>query len=222
MAYSQVWYFPEANMRFVTLTAIMTLSSSAAFAGSIDSVMTHSNISPSQTLIICQNCPPPPKPQTVTREDEPKWTPGAQNIEIRDINGTKKRLSKEAWFGGSPVLFVTKAPGEEGTNTAATQPMPGVDNGSTTAALTEQKPAMPMDGKAAAEGSMAPEDGAMAKANMAAPDAAAPMEPKKVPDAEAAMAPEGNDAMAKPEDGMAMQADVNKTDAFKNMKMRVN
>jgi cytoskeletal protein RodZ len=192
-------------MRFVTLTAIMTLSSSAAFAGSIDSVMTESNISPSQTLIICQNCPPPPKPQKVTRDDEPKWKPGAENIEIRDINGAKKRFSKEAWFGGSPVLFVTKAPGEAGTDTAATQPMPGVDPASTTAALTEQNAAMPMDGKVAAEGEMAPEDGAMAKANMATPETAAPMEPKKVPDAEA-----------------AMETDVNKTDAFKNMKMRVN
>lgn len=209
-------------MRFVIVTAVMALSSSAAFAGSIDSVMTQSNISPSQTLIICENCPPPPKPQKVTRDDEPRWKPGAENIEIREINGTKKRLSTEAWFGGSPVLFVTKAPGEDGTDTAATQPMPGVDPGSTTAALTDQKPAMPMDGKVAAEGEMAPEDGATAKADMATPEAAATMEPKKVPEAESAMAPEGNDAMAKPEDGMAMQADGNKTDAFNGMKLRVN
>lgn len=124
-------------MRLAIITSSLVLLGTVAHAGSIEPVTTLGKSSPSQLSVTCEGCTPLPKSQYELSRNAPKWKPSDSDVVIKEVDGVKKRFSKEAWFGGSPVIFVTKEPGQDLLDTAAAQPMPGVDAASTTAALTE-------------------------------------------------------------------------------------
>lgn len=74
-----------------------------AFAGSISTVT-------------CSGCPAlKAKPKSETYHVE-AIRPGTQKVEIREENGERRIYRTEAWMGGSPVTFVTKAPEETAKN----------------------------------------------------------------------------------------------------------
>lgn len=94
-------------MRVVLLAGTVLLGAAAAHAASIDNIRTNSK-DPSIETITCEPCGPyNPK----VEQDTPDivLAPGEQKIEIRNVNGEKKIYRTEAWFGGSPVVVVTKA-----------------------------------------------------------------------------------------------------------------
>jgi hypothetical protein len=69
---------------------------------------------------------------------------GTQKVEIREENGERKIFRTEAWMGGSPVLFVSKAPAEvrqaaavETTVDEKATAVETVDAGAHTSALDE-------------------------------------------------------------------------------------
>lgn len=203
-------------MRLAILTSSLVLLSTVAQAGSIEAVTTRGKTSPSQMTVTCNGCTPLPKSKYEVDLDKVKWKPSDADVEIKEVNGVKKRFVKEAWFGGSPVTFVSKELGQDILDTAAAQPMPGVDAASTTAALTQIEDVDAVKAgvdagnattaNAAAETiEMAPENGASAK----------PIIPrKKIVPAETdmdAMAKTGTDA---PQAGTDEDMD--------SMKMRVN
>ena len=58
----------------------------------------------------CTDCPAlKPKLKGATYHVD-AITPGTQKVEVREENGQRKIFRTEAWMGGSPVLFVSKAP----------------------------------------------------------------------------------------------------------------
>ena len=129
-------------MRLAVFTSSLILFASSASAGSIESVVSSNRPTPSQTQVVCESCPPAPETKVVDTND--KWDPNTESVDIKDVNGIKKRFAKEAWFGGSPVVFVTKVPGQNTLDTAAVQPMPGVDPAATTSALNDIKNVEPV------------------------------------------------------------------------------
>ena len=103
-----------------------------ALAGSIEPLAGATSAGSIQT-ITCPSCPalkPKYKPSTYHVD---AIAPGTQKIEIRDVNGERKIFRTEAWMGGSPVLFVTKAPAERVE--AAEDDKGAVDTGARTGAL---------------------------------------------------------------------------------------
>ena len=124
-------------MRLAIVTSSLVLLGTVAHAGSIEPVTTRGKTSPSQLSVTCNGCTPLPKSKNELLLNVPKWKPSDADVVIKEVDGVKKRFTKEAWFGGSPVIFVTKEPGQDILDTAAAQPMPGVDADSTTAALTQ-------------------------------------------------------------------------------------
>ena len=130
-------------MRLAALTSAMVIFASTANAGSIESVVSSNRPTPSQVNIVCEGCPPAPEMRPVVTNE--KWDPNNEAVDIKDVNGIKKRFAKEAWFGGSPTVFVTKVPGQNTLDTAAVQPMPGVDPAATTSALNDIKDVEPVN-----------------------------------------------------------------------------
>ena len=90
------------------IPALVALSVSGfAQAASIDEVKTGGQPIHSVETISCHTCT-----QEAVKKVVPKveLAPGTQKIEIRTVNGVKKIYRTEAWLGGSPVVFVSKAP----------------------------------------------------------------------------------------------------------------
>ena len=87
-----------------------------AFASSIEAVSMH-NGSGSIVVKSCGHCPASEAKAKRGAYVVPALKPGTQTVEIREINGEKKLVRTEAWLGGSPVVYVSKAPD---TETAAT------------------------------------------------------------------------------------------------------
>jgi len=98
-------------MRTLLPSLAFALLAAPAFAGSIEPVEGTTTAS-SIEAISCASCPalkPKPKASTYHVDD---IAPGTQKVEIREENGERKIFRTEAWMGGSPVLFVSKAPAE--------------------------------------------------------------------------------------------------------------
>ncbi|CCM74632.1 plant virulence effector HPE1-like domain-containing protein [Rhizobium mesoamericanum] len=122
-------------MRRLIWGAIAVFAAGSAFASSIEVVGKDARTNgESITLESCKSCPPL---ETVERKKDytvPTLAPGSlQSSEIRDVNGEKKLYRTEGWMGGSPIVFVTKAPAA--SMTAVTQPADNIDRTSTTAAV---------------------------------------------------------------------------------------
>ena len=231
-------------MRLAILTSVMVIFGSAAHAGSIQSVVSANKLTPSQTQVICEGCPPAPVMKKIdVSSDDVKWKPSDEAIDIKEVNGVKKRFSKEAWFGGSPVTFVTTVPGEKPLDAAAVQPLPGVDPAAKTSALTDIKTVDPMkaevtpapaDAPAATDVAATPADTDVAAAPVDASVAKPkPMIPrlKDKPEAtnmDAMDKPEADKATGaqnapKTEDQSTMQMDpASPQQDVDNMKLRVN
>lgn len=98
-------------MRLHLSTIALALLASPALASSIEPVTSgDSEGQGSIHTITCGECPAlreKPKGQAYF---VPDIDPGTQKVEIREIGGEKKMFRSEAWLGGSPVVFVSKAP----------------------------------------------------------------------------------------------------------------
>ena len=99
-------------MRTLLPAFAMMLLAAPAFAGSIEPVAGDSSESASIATIRCDDCPAlKPKAKSTAYHVE-AIEPGTQKVEIREENGERRIFRTEAWMGGSPVLFVSKAPAE--------------------------------------------------------------------------------------------------------------
>ncbi len=98
-------------MRILLPTFALALLAGPALAGSIEPVA-GATAADSISTITCEACPAlKPKPVAETYHVD-AIAPGTQKVEIREENGERKLFRTEAWMGGSPVLFVSKAPAE--------------------------------------------------------------------------------------------------------------
>lgn len=96
-------------MRLV-LTAALVFASSTAFASSITVIGSTQATSTSIVEKRCTDCSVAEAKADNSSYRVPELTPGTQKMEIIDINGEKKLARTEAWFGGSPVIYVSKLP----------------------------------------------------------------------------------------------------------------
>ena len=93
-------------MRLNIMVLALLSSAISAQAGSIDAVTTGKETARSIEKISCGGCVVRAK-----KKEQPvvELAPGTQKIEIRDVDGVKKIFRTEAWLGGSPVTYVSKA-----------------------------------------------------------------------------------------------------------------
>jgi hypothetical protein len=94
-------------MRLTLLTLIVVASGASAQAGSIDMVKSGQDNSRSIEHIRCDTCIKKMEQKAAAAVIE--LAPGTQKVEIRDVDGVKKVYRTEAWMGGSPVVYVSKA-----------------------------------------------------------------------------------------------------------------
>ena len=131
-------------MRTLLPTFAFLLLATPALAGSIEPVIGGSSTGSSISAIRCDDCPAlKPKAKSETYRVD-AIDPGTQKVEIREENGERKMFRTEAWMGGSPVLFVSKAPAEIQHAAEAKKPVDEkaiaietVDAGARTSALDE-------------------------------------------------------------------------------------
>lgn len=93
-------------MRLNIMVLALLSSAVSAQAGSINEIKTGTDSARSIQTIKCPACVMPAKKTVQAVVELP---PGTQKVEIRDVNGVKKIFRTEAWMGGSPVTFVSKA-----------------------------------------------------------------------------------------------------------------
>ncbi|MBL0370773.1 hypothetical protein JJB09_01905 [Rhizobium sp. KVB221] len=130
-------------MRVLIFSGTVVLAAAAAQAASIDEVATNDS-ERSIEHVSCATCPPL-KSRIRKQAVEITLEPGTQKVEIRDVDGVKKIFRTEAWMGGSPVVFVSKAPEQEtdanvavnvdGGSNPITAPVT-IDKDATTSAVT--------------------------------------------------------------------------------------
>jgi hypothetical protein len=143
----------------LALTTVLVLASSSAFASSIITIGSKATSADSIVMQTCGDCPAMRPPEArKSGYKVPVLAKGTQKTEIVDINGNKALVRTEAWSGGSPVVFVSKAPAwlanspsvaaihpsDSGSTEADLQGIilkqPGIDLSATTGAVTEDKP----------------------------------------------------------------------------------
>lgn len=124
-------------MRLNILVLALLSSAASAHAGSVDVITTGKDAVRSIERIRCAACV-----RTVVRKSETvvELAPGTQKIEIREIDGVKKVYRTEAWLGGSPVVFVSKALPDEAPALADGQDMKADDLAAAPEASTELAP----------------------------------------------------------------------------------
>jgi hypothetical protein len=128
-------------MRLVILTAAIALAGGSAMASSILPIQSGSaNSGGSIVTKSCPNCPPIQIKVAKKSYVVPELKTGTQTIVVRDINGEQKVVRTEAWMGGSPVTFISKASPE--ALAAAGAPTDGLDP-TPTAAVTPAPTAAP-------------------------------------------------------------------------------
>jgi hypothetical protein len=94
-------------MRMILLAGMMTFAAAAANAESSIDVIKTDNTSRSIDFIRCSACAPLKTKKAAVADVVLK--PGTQKVEIRDVAGVRKVYRTEAWLGGSPVTYVSKA-----------------------------------------------------------------------------------------------------------------
>lgn len=95
-------------MRTLLFTVTSLLAAGSASASSVEVVKTGQDANNSISQLSCAHCPPP----VVTKKSSyvvPDVAPGTERVELKQINGEMKLMRTEAWLGGSPVVFITKA-----------------------------------------------------------------------------------------------------------------
>ncbi|MCB1444835.1 MAG: hypothetical protein KDJ87_03270 [Rhizobiaceae bacterium] len=93
-------------MRLKILLSALLASAATAHAGSIDTIRTGRDTVRSIETINCTTCAPKVEKKAASVTE---LAPGTQKVEIRDVGGVRKVYRTEAWLGGSPVVFVSKA-----------------------------------------------------------------------------------------------------------------
>lgn len=143
----------------LALTTVLVLASTHAFASSIISIASKPSLAGSIVMQSCKDCPPVHAPKTrQSAYKVPVLTPGTQKTEIVDIDGAKALVRTEAWSGGSPVVFISKAPAWLGNTPsiadvhpsaagsteadieAIAKKQPNIDINATTGAVSEERP----------------------------------------------------------------------------------
>jgi hypothetical protein len=94
-------------MRMILLAGMMTFAAAAANAESSIDIIRTDNTSRSIDFIRCSACAPLKAKKAAVADVVLK--PGTQKVEIRDVAGVRKVYRTEAWLGGSPVTYVSKA-----------------------------------------------------------------------------------------------------------------
>jgi hypothetical protein len=91
----------------VHILALAALSAAfAAEAASIDDIKTGRANPTSIQTITCKTCQQQPRKAVA---QAPELEPGTQKVELREVGGVMKVYRTEAWLGGSPIVFVSKA-----------------------------------------------------------------------------------------------------------------
>lgn len=106
-------------MRLNILVLALLASAATAQAGSINLIKTGKDAPRSVEKISCPSCVRKPKK---AEQSVVELAPGTQKIEIRDVAGVKKIYRTEAWFGGSPVVVVSKLTADQQPAVADAQP----------------------------------------------------------------------------------------------------
>lgn len=117
-------------MRTLLPTFAFVLLVAPAFAGSFEPVAKATSAGSSIETITCNDCPPLKPKRSLDTYHVDSIEPGTQKVEIREADGERKIFRTEAWMGGSPVLFVSKAPVE--TTQAAEVEKPVEENATAT------------------------------------------------------------------------------------------
>ncbi|WP_275789294.1 plant virulence effector HPE1-like domain-containing protein [Pararhizobium gei] len=95
-------------MRILLLTLASLAAAAPAAASSIEIVASGTLGNGSIEQLSCSHCPPP-----VVRKKTgyvvPEVPAGTDRVEFKEINGEMKLVRTEAWLGGSPVVFISKA-----------------------------------------------------------------------------------------------------------------
>ncbi len=123
-------------MRSLLPILACALAATPATASSIQPVTGGNKGQGSVATVSCAQCPPLKEKEKSNSYVVPEIEPGTQKVEIREVGGERKIFRSEAWLGGSPVLFVTKAP--EGPVDTAEMPKEDaetVDTAATTGAV---------------------------------------------------------------------------------------
>lgn len=124
-------------MRLDILVLALLSSAGVAQAGSIETIATGQDPVRSIEEIRCDVCAP--AHQEEQAEAEIELAPGTQKIEIREIDGVKKIYRTEAWLGGSPAIYVSKALPDDQPTVAEAQPE-GADDVAAAPITTQQPP----------------------------------------------------------------------------------
>ena len=107
-------------MRLDILILALLSSAGAAHAGSIEAIRTGQAPLRSIEKVDCPSCVRAEKKKQAVAAIE--RAPGTQKIEIREVDGVKKIFRTEAWLGGSPAIYVSKALPDEQPAVAEAQP----------------------------------------------------------------------------------------------------
>lgn len=95
-------------MRALMFTLTSLVAASTASASSLENVISGEHVNNSISQLSCGQCPPL-MVKKKTSYIVPEVAPGTDRIELKEINGEMKLVRTEAWLGGSPVVFVSKA-----------------------------------------------------------------------------------------------------------------
>ncbi|OHV85554.1 plant virulence effector HPE1-like domain-containing protein [Ensifer sp. LCM 4579] len=104
-------------MRSLLITAALLFAAGTAAASSIEEVVSGEAVNSSIATISCAECPPL-QPKKKSSYVVPELATGTDRVELKEIDGEFKSVRTEAWLGGSPVIFVSKA-SEEAIRAAA-------------------------------------------------------------------------------------------------------
>ncbi|URK88383.1 hypothetical protein LP421_14125 [Rhizobium sp. RCAM05350] len=111
-------------MRALLLTLASLVAASTAGASSLENMISGEKVNSSISQLSCGQCPP-----LVVKKKTgyivPDVAPGTDRVELKEIDGEMKLVRTEAWLGGSPVVFVSKA-SEADIKAAAQATMPAV------------------------------------------------------------------------------------------------
>jgi hypothetical protein len=129
-------------MRTLPATFALMLLAAPALAGSIEPVGGAALSGSSVSAINCADCPALKPKRKSDAYHVDAIAPGTQKVEVREANGERRIFRTEAWMGGSPVLFVSKAPVETQQAADAEKPVDDnavtVDAGARTSALDDR------------------------------------------------------------------------------------
>ncbi|MCV9963058.1 plant virulence effector HPE1-like domain-containing protein [Pararhizobium sp. BT-229] len=113
-------------MRAMLFTFASLALAGTAGAASVEVMKTGQDQNHSVSELSCAHCPPPIVKKK-TGYIVPEVAAGTDRVELKEINGEMKLVRTEAWLGGSPVVFITKA-SEDTIKAAHAQQLPPAEH----------------------------------------------------------------------------------------------